>query len=221
MPLPAWGNSLSLSQIQAEFGGSNPASLSEYYAGGGLVPAGTVGYPSGGSAVAIPSSGIISINNFFGATKSSVQNPITALSGQTFSDINNTPDALSQLTMMSDGTWEVEGLGTPIIASGTWGTGVGGITYYIRSTRISVTTGGPGFFGSTATTGWLTLGANVIGVNCIASKPGVAAYITGVYRIEIATNAIGTNIISTTNNITFYAYAGNPSGGGGGGGLPI
>jgi hypothetical protein len=39
--------SLSLSEIQAEFGGSNPIDLSEYYAGSGLVTSGTVGYPNG------------------------------------------------------------------------------------------------------------------------------------------------------------------------------
>ena len=68
MTLPVYGNSLSLSQIQGEFGGSNPISLSEYYAGGSYVPSGTVGYPNGGGAVAIPTTGTISINNFFGAT---------------------------------------------------------------------------------------------------------------------------------------------------------
>ena len=59
--------SLSLSEIQAEFGGSNPIALSEYYAGSGLVTSGTVGYPNG-SAVSIPSSGAISISNFYGAS---------------------------------------------------------------------------------------------------------------------------------------------------------
>lgn len=69
MALPVYGNPLSLSQIQGEFGGSNPISLSEYYAGGSYVPAGTVGYPSGGGAVAIPTGGTISINNFFGSQR--------------------------------------------------------------------------------------------------------------------------------------------------------
>ena len=59
--------SLSLSEIQAEFGGNNPIGLDEYYAGNGRVNPGTVGYPSG-SAVAIPSSGAISISNFYGAS---------------------------------------------------------------------------------------------------------------------------------------------------------
>ena len=49
--------------IQTEFGGSNPISLSEYYAGGSYVPAGT-----SGTYGAVPSSGTISIRNFYGTT---------------------------------------------------------------------------------------------------------------------------------------------------------
>ena len=51
MTLPSSGP-LSLSQIQAEFGGSNPISLSEYY----------------GVAAGVPTSGTISISNFYGAS---------------------------------------------------------------------------------------------------------------------------------------------------------
>jgi hypothetical protein len=63
MALPASGP-LSLADIQGEFGGSNPISLSEYYAGGGLVPPGTTG-----TYGAVPTSGTISIQNFYGTTK--------------------------------------------------------------------------------------------------------------------------------------------------------
>lgn len=63
MALPSSG-SLSMSQIQGEFGGSNPISLSEYYAGGAYVPAGT-----SGTYGAVPSSGAISIRNFYGTQK--------------------------------------------------------------------------------------------------------------------------------------------------------
>jgi hypothetical protein len=62
MALPSSGP-LTLAQIQGEFGGSNPISLSEYYAGGGLVPAGT-----SGTYGAVPSSGTISIRNFYGTS---------------------------------------------------------------------------------------------------------------------------------------------------------
>lgn len=60
MTLPTSG-ALSLADIQAEFGGSNPIGLSEYYAGGAYVPAGT-----SGTNGAVPSSGTISIWNFYG-----------------------------------------------------------------------------------------------------------------------------------------------------------
>jgi hypothetical protein len=62
MPLPSSGP-LSLANIQTEFGGSNPISLSEYYAGGAYVPAGTTGTNG-----AVPSSGTISISNFYGTS---------------------------------------------------------------------------------------------------------------------------------------------------------
>ncbi len=62
MALPTSGP-LSLSDIQGEFGGSNPISLSEYYAGGGLVPSGT-----SGTNGPVPTSGTISISNFYGTS---------------------------------------------------------------------------------------------------------------------------------------------------------
>lgn len=62
MTLPTSGP-LSLSDIQTEFGGSNPISLSEYYAGGAYVPSGTTG-----TYGAVPTSGAISIQNFYGTT---------------------------------------------------------------------------------------------------------------------------------------------------------
>lgn len=62
MTLPSSGP-LSLADIQTEFGGSNPASLNEYYAGGSYVPAGT-----SGTYGAVPSSGTISIQNFYGTS---------------------------------------------------------------------------------------------------------------------------------------------------------
>jgi len=63
MALPSSGP-LSLADIQTEFGGSNPISLSEYYAGGTYVPAGT-----SGTYGAVPSSGAISIRNFYGTQR--------------------------------------------------------------------------------------------------------------------------------------------------------
>ena len=62
MAIPASGP-ISLITIQTEFGGSAPTSLNEYYAGGAYVPAGT-----SGTYGAVPSSGEISLRNFYGTS---------------------------------------------------------------------------------------------------------------------------------------------------------
>jgi hypothetical protein len=62
MTIPASGP-LALTDIQTEFGGSNPIGLNEYYAGGTYVPAAT-----SGTYGAVPSSGQISVQNFYGTT---------------------------------------------------------------------------------------------------------------------------------------------------------
>ena len=75
MAIPSSG-AISLSTIQTEFGGSNPIGLNEYYAGGANVPAGT-----SGTYGAVPSSGTISIRNFYGTTKATI-----TVSNQSISD---------------------------------------------------------------------------------------------------------------------------------------
>lgn len=55
---------LAASDIQTEFGGSNPIGLNEYYAGGSYVPSGTKNYVN----VTVPSNSTISYDNLRGAT---------------------------------------------------------------------------------------------------------------------------------------------------------
>jgi hypothetical protein len=62
MPLPPSPNQISLGDIQTEFGGSNPISISEYYKNGGIVDADDF-------APNVPTSGQISIGNFHSAYK--------------------------------------------------------------------------------------------------------------------------------------------------------
>ena len=69
MTLPVYANPISIGQIQTEFGGTNPAAISEYYAGGLYTAAGSVGFPLG-VQTAIPTSGVISLGIFHGATAS-------------------------------------------------------------------------------------------------------------------------------------------------------
>lgn len=54
---------ISLSQVQTEFGGSNPVSMSEYYAGGTYVPSGTSGVNG-----SVPTSGTIAMSKFYGTS---------------------------------------------------------------------------------------------------------------------------------------------------------
>ena len=66
MPLPPWDGgitSLSLREIANEFGGPDPLSMSNYYAGGPNVPVGTVG-----DFGPIPSAGTINIQQFYGSS---------------------------------------------------------------------------------------------------------------------------------------------------------
>lgn len=63
---------LPLSEIQAEFGGSNPISLSEYYRGGGLVPNG----PAANNGIA--TSGAISMGGFYNSVRTFVFRPVIA-----------------------------------------------------------------------------------------------------------------------------------------------
>ena len=69
MPIPGPGTAISMTTIATDFGGTVPHSLSEYYRGGGLVP-------NAPANAAIPTSGTISMGNFYGATNR-ISVPIT------------------------------------------------------------------------------------------------------------------------------------------------
>ena len=69
MALPTSGP-ITLTDIQTEFGGTAPTSLNEYYAGGAYVPAGT-----SGTYGAVPSSGEISLRNFYGTSNAFIPTP--------------------------------------------------------------------------------------------------------------------------------------------------
>jgi len=62
MTIPASGP-VTFTDIQTEFGGTNPIALNEYYAGGGLVPAAT-----SGTYGPVPSSGALTVQNFYGTS---------------------------------------------------------------------------------------------------------------------------------------------------------
>ena len=185
MPLPSSGP-LSLNDIQTEFGGTNPISLSEYYAGGANVPAGTTG-----TFGAVPSSGTISIRNFYGTSKI-----VYRLDSGTYSDFAFAPlDAQTTLTVGSNGALDVSTFNSGVLASYNWLTPTAtASTHFVRLTPTSGTFSG-------ATTGvWLALTSDrawavsrfSVGTN---SASGTLA---------ISTNSGGTNIVATAS-ITLQA----------------
>jgi hypothetical protein len=77
--MPLSSGQVSLSEIQSEFGGSNPISLSEYYRTGSLVP-------NISSTSSIPTSSTISVGNFRSTSSSPIVNGFTS-TGDTGQDI--------------------------------------------------------------------------------------------------------------------------------------
>jgi hypothetical protein len=85
MPLPSSGT-LTLGQLQTEFGGTNPVGINEYYRGGALVP-------NTPSNVNVPTSGTISLANFYSASKQlGFLNLISQASGDTSTRTNPVVD---------------------------------------------------------------------------------------------------------------------------------
>ena len=112
MALPTSG-ALSLSDIQTEFGGSNPISLSEYYAGGLYVPSGT-----SGTNGAVPTSGEIAVSDFYG-TQAGITVTVTEGNAVTFGVVGfalqNKIVASSEIGYAS---WQQIGSRTPTTING-------------------------------------------------------------------------------------------------------
>lgn len=100
---------ISLSQVQTEFGGANPISMSEYYAGGANVPGATSGVNG-----AVPASGAISMSKFYGTADAAAFTP----DGGTFNNpvgleaiSANTVSVTISCTQTATWTWEKSGTG--------------------------------------------------------------------------------------------------------------
>ena len=119
MPLQTSG-AISLANIQAEFGGSNPISLSEYY----------------GAASGIPSSGAISLGNFYGKSAYTAISNVSASPNPSY----NQASSSSFVTVTASST-------------ATASNGTGSYTYswsYVNGTTTNVTTSGT----TSATMSW-------------------------------------------------------------------
>lgn len=110
MSLPS--TSLSLSAIQAEFGGTNPISMSEYYRGGSRVPIGTATSSIDGTPIS--TTGLIRVGMFRGT--SAVVAPVgTILASATISaSAESLPSdaATAYVDFYPDGTFRPNAVGT-------------------------------------------------------------------------------------------------------------
>jgi hypothetical protein len=134
MAIPSSGP-LTLGDIQTEFGGSNPISLSEYYAGGAYVPAGTTG-----TYGAVPSSGEISIRNFYGTSAFSLAFN-NADNIQIYVTSSGSGPLQAAYGINTDATCTKSGTFTPSPNSGptAWGSPTGGTPGNSYEVRLNVT----------------------------------------------------------------------------------
>lgn len=133
MALPSSGP-ISLSDIQTEFGGSNPIGLNEYYAGGAYVPSGTTG-----TYGAVPSSGAICMNVFHGTSKPVVGQQAYTTPG-TYTWV--APAGVTKISFVvvgSGGNGGVYGFVCGMPWAGGGGGGGGGLAY---KNNFTVTPGG-------------------------------------------------------------------------------
>lgn len=157
MTLPTSGP-LSLNDIKGEFGGPTSPSLGDYYAGGSYVPSGT-----SGTYGAVPSSGTISIQNFYGTT-----NAIVNFVNESVYANNNAGAATAGYQVNADG-FDYQGINGTYTSLTQWVTPSsqgGNYEIYATVSSGSITTGTTGSW--VATSGspiWTVVKAGPAGIN--------------------------------------------------------
>jgi hypothetical protein len=176
MALPSSGP-LTLAQIQTEFGGSNPISLSEYYAGGAYVPVGT-----SGTYGAVPSSGAISIRNFYGT--SAILDTQTVTVGALYSKFGSNFGYYSgSYGSISDGTFNPKGGATIIELDYS---DFGFVAFTLNGTQTNA--------------GWTTM--NIAGTTYSRASATFSSGGTTSWTWGSATNPFGTTV-GATKVVTF------------------
>lgn len=178
---------IGLAAVQAEFGGANPISLSEYYRGGARVPAGTL---AGTSGAQIATSGAIRLGDFRGVAAFAITNPLT---GGTYTDNDAAPgSAACTMSVGSDGHIGFVGAASGDLGGQDWGTpttaGIGS-GYWVRVTLTS------GAFSASDGSGWLQLSTSR---NWTRNRPTGGSGKTGcTCTVEVATDSGGANIVAS------------------------
>jgi len=148
MTIKSSGSSLAISEIAAEYGGSTPHSLSEYYRGGSLVP-------SSSSTSGIASSGAITMSSFYG-TSNRIAITLTISSDTSNYNIYNNRGGtyvagISDVTLVNNATISSTSTGTAALDTGTGWTSGDVITIDNNSTIIG--DGGDGGAGGASNNG--------------------------------------------------------------------
>lgn len=179
MPLPASGT-ISLNDLQTEFGGSNPIAITEYYRGGGLVP-------DIAANSSVPTSGQISLSNFYNATNADY---VPAAF-----DINNITVSGDDLVQQDSNQITITGINTPI-------------TLNFGTTDASVQRTGTGFGTAVITTYVYVNGVQANSVTWSRATNGSNTAITRNMKVTVSN---GANVI-----VGFAVGIGGDTGDGGG-----
>ena len=180
---------IKLSEIQTEFGGSNPISISEYYRNGTYVPSNNTD---------VPTSGEISMSDFYNGVAATVLTIATnateynILTQAVAAGFNNSVGGVIQVTVNS---------GVTVNASTTHAMQTGALH---ASTTLTITNNGiiQGYDGAAGTT---------------QSSPGVAGGAGGTPGQAIEVNVASGATVTVTNasGATIQSGRGGPGGGGG------
>lgn len=188
MALPASGT-ISLSQIQTEFGGSNPASLSEYYA----------------ADTGVPASGTIKFSDFYGTSAASITlgnlyivSDIQNGGGEAFAEIKFESDGDIITTTNTSGGSDVGDWINPKASASS--------SYEIKATYTDAPDLINATFSGTLNT-WLNLGTNRSWSMTMPDDGGVDG--AGL-QIEIR---LGSTVLDTTN-VSISVSSANEFGGG-------
>jgi hypothetical protein len=183
MTLPSGGNGapITLAEVQTEFGGANPINMSEYYRGGPYVTANNTN---------VPTSGAISMSNFYGANKSFI---VTISSNSTNVDV---------AALLTNAGWDGNRFFQVTIDAG--------VTAYATSTGVAgLTINGSYPLGFTIVNNGAIMGAGGAGGVYSTFNGGAGGPALSI------TNSSTTAPMSVVNNSGAYIAGG----GGGGGGM--
>lgn len=190
-----------VSDIVAEFGGSSPYALTDYYRGGGLVP--DVSQNS-----SVPTSGTIAITDFYGAVALVIS--LSTLDGDTvarnaFTTSGTSVNCISGIRLETDGGMQTsEGIGTnddwqdysPGEYANTEPDAGIGSDY---EARLTVLSGDSPTISSGMTSGWTSIGSQL---DATLGVTGENVSKSGSWKLEIRDASSGSVLASATFTIS-------------------